>query len=587
MRKEAVRQSTAKSNRKKGHFLHIDLKHYDSSYSTISEDHDMTAFCPSKCNLSQYARITWTDSYKTLTSSFVTIPLVCDSLFSHSAMLHVASETVHSQDSLLNALSPTVTLSLMRDSDSDDWEYYQSEDEDDEEDQIPACRPALRQLNDRSPYDAKTDLKLPENLAMSRWIDVVADSATQAIFRRMNEGLNGLEVGKISGKNGVFAEIASDDKKQTYFKSEFSFVGEVKHGFYRVFSGQNEGLGLVKFGYFKNGKPWGQTWTIKDGNAFLVAFNSRTCLYLYPGLNCGIFGTWNAQGKLESGRFVSVLFEIKPYGFPRPKMDVLSNTVYTYDASTSMHISKTPLVPDPFEQLTVYTAKSSVARDAGEGLFAKRDIPTGGLVALFNGVRQRDPVLTSRLPLDFSDYRITLGRDVSLDIPDKWSNLNAYRATLGHKCCHSFKFNARFVELYHPRFGPIMSIVAVSPIRTNQEVLVSYNYRICQAPTWYVNLWFKHLREDQNLSEDTLVSMARKESRLGGFPVNVPPPDRNSNRFIPCQTCNDHVGLTDTSLSCTGCERWFHLRCLEMGLDQFKSMVAKGSSISWRCNQCS
>ena len=54
--------------------------------------------------------------------------------------------------------------------------------------------------------------------------------------------------------------------------------------------------------------------------------------------------------------------------------------------------------------------------------------------------------------------------------------------------------------------------------------------RICQAPGWYVDLWFKHLREDEGLSEEALYVMARKESRLG-VPVAVTPPDRESDRY--------------------------------------------------------
>ncbi len=50
------------------------------------------------------------------------------------------------------------------------------------------------------------------------------------------------------------------------------------------------------------------------------------------------------------------------------------------------------------------------------------------------------------------------------------NSLNKYCATLGHKCCHSFEPNAYFHEIYHPRFGSIMSIVAIKEILRGQEV---------------------------------------------------------------------------------------------------------------------
>ena len=52
-----------------------------------------------------------------------------------------------------------------------------------------------------------------------------------------------------------------------------------------------------------------------------------------------------------------------------------------------------------------------------------------------------------------------------------------YCGTLAHKCCHSFKNNAEFVELRHPRYGLIMSVVALRDILPHEEIFVSYNYR--------------------------------------------------------------------------------------------------------------
>ena len=44
----------------------------------------------------------------------------------------------------------------------------------------------------------------------------------------------------------------------------------------------------------------------------------------------------------------------------------------------------------------------------------------------------------------------------------------------------------------HPRFGNIMSIVAVRAICAGEELFVCYNYRLDQAPPWYRDLWHKH-----------------------------------------------------------------------------------------------
>ena len=73
--------------------------------------------------------------------------------------------------------------------------------------------------------------------------------------------------------------------------------------------------------------------------------------------------------------------------------------------------------------------------------------------------------------------------DTCLDIPKGAESLERYRATLGHKACHSFLPNAAFAELYHPRFGRIMSVAAKRDIGRGEEVLVSYNYAIHQGRT--------------------------------------------------------------------------------------------------------
>ncbi len=37
-----------------------------------------------------------------------------------------------------------------------------------------------------------------------------------------------------------------------------------------------------------------------------------------------------------------------------------------------------------------------------------------------------------------------------------------------------------------------MSVVLTRDVKRGQEILVSYNYRIQSAPTWYKQLWEQH-----------------------------------------------------------------------------------------------
>ena len=86
--------------------------------------------------------------------------------------------------------------------------------------------------------------------------------------------------------------------------------------------------------------------------------------------------------------------------------------------------------------------------------------------------------------------RLTLDKSVDLDVGEEARQCSQYRATLGHKACHSFeRRNAAFQEFEHPRFGRIMSVVAVRDIAPGEEVFVSYNYAVPLAPDWYQVGW--------------------------------------------------------------------------------------------------
>ena len=121
---------------------------------------------------------------------------------------------------------------------------------------------------------------------------------------------------------------------------------------------------------------------------------------------------------------------------------------YNYDTSTTISMSSKNLLRDPFEQQTVYIGQSQIHPEAGEGLFAKRSMPSGALLAIFNGIRLRE---ITGIPFVTSNYKISVDRGLDLDIPDWAISAKKYSATLGHKCCHSFSPNAEFLVLEHAR----------------------------------------------------------------------------------------------------------------------------------------
>lgn len=145
--------------------------------------------------------------------------------------------------------------------------------------------------------------------------------------------------------------------------------------------------------------------------------------------------------------------------------------VYHYEPGSRVCITKSPMLRDPYEIRHVYVAPSHVPY-AGEGLWAKTSIKKNQLVALFNGVRQRHLYYGTKTNQAWSDYRITCDSDVDLDILAQHVSVNNYSATLAHKTCHSFSPNSCFNQLYHPRFGLIMSVVASRDINQGEEIFV-------------------------------------------------------------------------------------------------------------------
>ena len=269
------------------------------------------------------------------------------------------------------------------------------------------------------------------------------------------------------------------------------------------------GRQLLSVGRFHGGIKCGTCWTATRGGGYLVgevitpsgqteSLHHGDVVFLYPDLVTAIQGEFS-HGRLVAGRLTHVS-KVRLNGFI-PTLEVeappsgQSRELYTYQPAGSLCISRSPLLRDPFECRYVFVSESRTGEGAGEGLFAKTNIPRGQLCALFNGVRQR------RLPgqylhqPEWSDYRIGCGAETDLDILPGQETLTNYRATLAHKVCHSFNNNCSFAQLWHPRFGNIMSVVADRDIKSGEELCVSYNYKLDYAPSWYRELWTRHCQQ--------------------------------------------------------------------------------------------
>ena len=67
-------------------------------------------------------------------------------------------------------------------------------------------------------------------------------------------------------------------------------------------------------------------------------------------------------------------------------MRITSDLVYRRWVSTNRRVLCPPRQVDVYEERTVYVDKTTL-QDAGDGLFARRDLAVDTLVAFYNGVR--------------------------------------------------------------------------------------------------------------------------------------------------------------------------------------------------------
>ena len=243
----------------------------------------------------------------------------------------------------------------------------------------------------------------------------------------------------------------------------------------------------TRVGYYRDLSPCGKAlefgvvggpvWRLLDGGALLTGrkdsegrISDPDCLYLYPGFLLGISGCFEC-GKLRTGR-ECLLTDIKydSFGLPSLAVSQVTNSRLLTFESPGTHIpAKNCNLRDLWDIIHVYVGPSQ-AQCAGEGLFARRNIKKGGLVALFSGARKRH---FRNETFEWSDYCIKVDENCSIDIPDFYIDAGHYSATLAHKACHSFKPNSRFDSLYHPRFGKIMAIFAKQDLRWAAKTTIS------------------------------------------------------------------------------------------------------------------
>ena len=97
---------------------------------------------------------------------------------------------------------------------------------------------------------------------------------------------------------------------------------------------------------------------------------------------------------------------------------------------------------------------------------------------------------------------------MKIHIPGPYWDISNFRATLGHKINHSFKYQkSAYGKAFHPRFGNIRSVYAIADINRGEEILINYGYRVgTMVPQWFSDLYKQEMGKDWYVAKKNSVS---------------------------------------------------------------------------------
>jgi len=250
-----------------------------------------------------------------------------------------------------------------------------------------------------------------------------------------------------------------------------------------------------------------------------VPGRERVGAYLYPDYSTAIVGVWRDH-LLVSGRTSQLVEACRSGTVWTLKFGELEGPILTYSPPSHYSYGVHPLQRDPYETRTV-EVKHSEEPGAEDGLFTRRDVLSGEVLAFYSGlVIYCESSLRALDRRELSDeeehvrnmYNIALDigeedDNLCIDIPPEMGNdVNRYNATLGHKVNHSFKPNSEFVLFTaHPVLGTIMALTALEDMPAMVEVSVNYGYNFTSEPDqpeWFKTLWKQFNSECSDCQSD-------------------------------------------------------------------------------------
>ena len=224
-------------------------------------------------------------------------------------------------------------------------------------------------------------------------------------------------------------------------------------------------------------------------------------MFVYPDMVTVLIGSFE-NGTMIAAKSSKIVEErchngVKEIKIAKPKENSIT---YKYQRPTRVRIGDQPRAMDPYTKKNIFIGNGLKE----DGVFAKRDIAEGELIAYYSGLfvnTSEQALFTLRTYQNqtWDEYwnvhrnMMTFEGKVQIYIPEPYWDISDYRATLGHKLNHSFtKSKAMWGRAFHPRFGHVKCVVAKQDIKQGEEILINYGYRIgTPVPKWTSDLYLE------------------------------------------------------------------------------------------------
>ena len=115
-------------------------------------------------------------------------------------------------------------------------------------------------------------------------------------------------------------------------------------------------------------------------------FSGYSNAFIYPDLNTILLGHMQ-DDKIVKAHESSIVGCNMESGMLSLKFSYISGPEFRFLPSTLYKVRCPWLQDDPYERKMVYSGPSSLGDHAGDGLFLKKDVEAGTVIAFYNGIR--------------------------------------------------------------------------------------------------------------------------------------------------------------------------------------------------------